>query len=327
MINRRKFMERAFFGATGSLFLTSCTQFVTPKKTNVLFIAVDDLNDWIGCMHGHPNTKTPNIDKLAARGTLFTNSHCQAPICGPSRASLMTGLYPSTTGIYGQIYDDDIRNANSATESSTFLPEYFRQNGYKTMGVGKLFHTHAPKGVFDISGGRAPGFGPKPEKRMKWEGKSGPDYQGTATDWGPFPERDEEMPDYQSAQWVRDRLNEEHEKPFFLAVGFLRPHVPWHVPQKWFDLHPEEQLELPPYLPSDYDDIPEIGRQVADLAATIRAAGEGGVEAVAVGTPIDLARLIEIPLPSTRVRYDLDVVDGPSLDEILAPVVQRGGGT
>ncbi len=251
-----------------ALCLSSCTR-TTPKETvkqpNVLFIAIDDLNDWIGCMHGHPNTITPNIDKLAAAGILFTNAHCQAPICGPSRASLMTGLLPSTTGIYGQIHDSDIRKSNAATQACTFLPEYFKQNGYKTMGIGKLFHGHAPEGVFDQSGGRVPGFGPYPEKRMKWEGKRGKDYGGTSTDWGAFPELDEEMPDYQSVQWAIARLAEEHEKPFFLGVGFLRPHVPWHVPQKWFDLHPADELEMPPYLPNDLNDVPEIGKQIADL--------------------------------------------------------------
>ena len=82
------------------------------EKPNVLFIAVDDLNDWIGAMKGHPDVKTPNLDKLAANGVLFTNAHCQAPLCGPSRASLMTGLRPSTTGIYGMIKDDLIRDDN-----------------------------------------------------------------------------------------------------------------------------------------------------------------------------------------------------------------------
>lgn len=261
-MDRRKFLQLAATGAAGVMFFRSCTRFEIRKKPNVLFIAIDDLNDWIGCMYGHPNTKTPNIDRLAAKGTLFTNAHCQAPICGPSRASLMSGLLPSSTGIYGQIADEKIRASNAATRVCTFLPEYFQHNGYKTMGIGKLFHQHAPEGVFAISGGRVPGFGPKPEKRLKWAGKGGPDYGHTSTDWGPFPERDEAMPDYQSAQWARARLSEDHDKPFFLAVGFLRPHVPWHVPQKWFDLHPADQLVMPPYLPNDRDDIPDIGQQI-----------------------------------------------------------------
>ena len=226
-------------------------------------LCIDDLNDWIGCMAGHPNTKTPNIDRLAAQGTLFTNAHCQAPICGPSRACLMSGLRPSTTGIYGQISDNKIRQANEATQQCTFLPEYLRDNGYKTMAVGKIFHTHVPKGTIDESGGREKGFGPKPPKRLQWNKKG--NKGGTSTDWGPFPEQDDQMPDYRSAQWTIERLNQTHDKPFFLACGFLRPHVPWHVPQKWFDLHPIEDIKTPPYLPEDYNDIPEIAIQVAKM--------------------------------------------------------------
>ncbi|HKJ67517.1 MAG TPA: sulfatase [bacterium] len=264
-MNRRQFLKSALISTFGAILFNSCTQFTARVKPNILFIAIDDLNDWIGCMGGHPNTKTPNIDTLANNGTLFTNAHCQAPICGPSRASLMTGLLPSTTGIYGQINDNDIRESNDATRSCIYLPEYLNQNGYKTMGIGKLFHHHAPTGVLDISGGRVPGFGPKPEERMKWEGKSGPNHGGTSTDWGAFPKYDREMPDYQSAQWAKARLKEQHDEPFFLGVGFLRPHVPWHVPQKWFDMHPVEELETPSYLPNDLNDIPEIGKRIADL--------------------------------------------------------------
>ncbi|MDZ7724186.1 MAG: sulfatase [candidate division KSB1 bacterium] len=262
-MNRRTFLKTAVM-TTSVLGTTACTV-VPKKKKNVLFIAIDDLNDWIGCMRGHPNALTPNIDRLAARGTVFSNAHCQAPICGPSRASMMTGLLPSTTGIYGQIDDNDIRESHATTRECIFLPDYFKQNGYKTMGIGKLFHHYAPDGLFDVSGGRARGFGPKPEKHMKWEGKSGINHGGTSTDWGPFPERDEEMPDYESAQWAKARLAAQHDQPFFLAVGFLRPHVPWHVPKKWFDLHPADQLELPPYLPTDMDDIPGIGKRIAAL--------------------------------------------------------------
>ena len=131
---------------------------------NVLMICVDDLNDWVGCMGGHPNAITPNIDKLTSKGMIFTNAHCQAPICGPSRASIMTGLRPSTTGIYGQIADEKIRGAGEATNGIVFLPEYFKTHGYYTMGKGKIFHEHAPEGVFDLSAGREKGFVPLPEK-------------------------------------------------------------------------------------------------------------------------------------------------------------------
>ena len=236
---------------------------------NVLFIAIDDLNDWVGCMNSHLNARTPNIDRLSDQGVLFTNAHCQAPLCGPSRASLMTGLRPSTTGIYGQIDDNDIRKDNPVTEDLTLLPEYFSQNGYHTMGIGKLFHHHAPDGVFDESGGRVPGFGPKPEERFVWPGLDGKDfnndYGGTSTDWGAYPEADSLMPDYQSARWAIERLNRDYDRPFFLAVGFLRPHVPWYVPQKWFDMHPLEDIETPPYSENDLEDLPDIALEMDNL--------------------------------------------------------------
>lgn len=235
---------------------------------NVLFIAIDDLNDWIGVLKGHPNANTPNIDRLAARGIAFSNAQSQVPLCGPSRASIMTGLRPSTTGIYGQIEDNDIRRDNPATENIKFLPEYFRENGYHTMGIGKLFHKHAPAGVFDESGGREHGFGPLPAKKIAWKygvDKNGPEYGNTITDWGAFPATDSLMPDYRSASWVADRLLKEYQKPFFMAVGFVRPHVPFYVPQKWFDMYPIDSIALPAYLPNDMDDIPEIGRKINDL--------------------------------------------------------------
>lgn len=240
---------------------------ISSKTPNVLFIAVDDLNNWLGCMDGHPNTKTPNLDELASNGVLFTRAYCQAPLCGPSRASLMSGLRPSTTGIYGMIDDDKIRSENPLTKDIIFLPEYFRNQGYHTMGIGKLFHEHAPDGVFDESGGRYPGFGPLPEERFVWDGKgtAGEGYGKTSTDWGAFPEADSLMPDHHSADWVIERLNRTYDRPFFLGVGFLRPHVPWYVPQKWFDMHPVEELEMTPYQENDLDDIPEVGLKINDL--------------------------------------------------------------
>lgn len=242
----------------------------TPKQPNVLFIAVDDLNTWLGCMD-YPIAKTPNMDRLAAQGVLFSNAHCQAPLCGPSRASIMTGLRPSTTGIYGMIPDDEIRRkGNEATKDVVFLPEYFSNHGYHTMGIGKLFHHHAPKGAFDESGGREKGFGPYPEQRFVWDGigtknNKSKHYGRTNTDWGAYPEADSLMPDHKSANWTIDRLNREYDKPFFLGVGFLRPHVPLYVPQKWFDLYQLDDIEVAPYKPDDLDDVPPVALKINDL--------------------------------------------------------------
>lgn len=218
---------------------------------NVLMICIDDLNTFLGCLD-YDAALTPNIDRLASRGVLFTNAHCQAPLCGPSRASILTGLRPTSTGIYGQINDDHLRSA--LKEPVLFLPEYFKQHGYHTMGVGKIFHQHAPEGVFDESGGREPGFGPKPPDGgfFKWKKK------GTSTDWGAFPAHDSLMPDYRSTQWTIDRLGREYNNPFLLTVGFLRPHVPWYVPQQWMDRYDTADISTPPWLADDFDDIPDI---------------------------------------------------------------------
>jgi len=248
------------------MLITACdatskqvTKAPEPTKQNVVMIIVDDLNDWVGAMGGHPDTKTPNMDRLASQGTLFMNAHATAAICGPSRASVMTGLRPSTSGIYGQLSDKDIKKASAATENITFMSEYFAQNGYKTMGIGKIFHNGAPEGSFEEYGGRIKGFGPHPEDEFVW------DSDRTNTDWGVYPEKDEDMIDYKSAVWAKERLAQEHDRPFFLAVGFIRPHAPWYAPQKWFDMHPADELTMPPYLPTDQDDIPQISRDLHEV--------------------------------------------------------------
>ena len=251
---------------SGLIFITACdatskqeTKAPEPKKQNVLMIIVDDLNDWVGAMGGHPDTRTPNMDRLASQGTLFMNAHATAAICGPSRASVMTGLRPSTSGIYGQLSDKDIKKASAATENITFMSEYFSQHGYKTMGIGKIFHNGAPAGSFEEYGGRIKGFGPHPKDEFVW------DSDRTNTDWGVFPEKDEDMIDYKSAMWAKERLAQDHDRPFFLTVGFVRPHVPWYAPQKWFDMHPVEQLTMPPYLKGDQDDVPQISRDLHEV--------------------------------------------------------------
>jgi len=173
----------------------------------------------------------------------------------------MTGLRPSTTGIYLQISDNYIQKANSAAAKSVFLTQWFRSNGYKVMGTGKVLHGGG-KSLFDEYGQRK-SMGPKPKKRMKWPAKGFP--TGTQTDWGAFPERDDQMPDFKSAAFAVEKLKQKHDRPFFLAVGFCRPHVPWHVPQKWFDLYPIEKIQTPAYLPNDLDDISEMGKRVAEV--------------------------------------------------------------
>ena len=261
--NRRDFVKRA--GMVSFLpLLSACSNAVKSQnangisRPNFLFLPIDDLNDWIGVLGTNANVKTPNIDALARRGMLFTNAHAQAPICSPSRASLMSGLLPHQTGLYGQVGDENLRSAIEAVSPTPFLTEYLKDNGYYTAGRGKLFHQAAPEGTFHEYF-REGAFGPKPAKRMKWESNR------THTDWGPFPATDEDMLDYQTATWGEQWLEQTHSSPFFLALGMIRPHVPWHAPQKWFDLYPIEDIELPPWLETDMEDIPPAGIALTDV--------------------------------------------------------------
>lgn len=235
----------------------SCSEKQDPRP-NILLIAVDDLNDWIGCLDGHPQAKTPHMDRLAASGVLFTNAHCQAPVCNPSRASMMTSLYPTTTGIY--FLNPDIIDSPVAKEN-TLMPQRFQEEGYHVTGAGKLFH-NAPginERYVPNYGGQFGGFGPMPEEKIS-------PYPGHPLwDWGVYPERDEQMPDFKIAQWGVDRLAEHHDSALWLGVGFYRPHVPQFAPQKWFDLYPMESLQLPAFIENDMDDISEYGTLITRL--------------------------------------------------------------
>ena len=227
-------------------------------KPNVLFIAVDDLNDWIGCLGGHPQAQTPNIDRLAEQGVLFTNAHCQTPICNPSRVSLMTGTRPSTTGIY-LLSPTDFRKACpllADAQSTPTIPEHFAQNGYVTLGAGKIYHGNTSRETFQEYGPRALS-GPFPQQKLNYP-------RGVKLwDWGRFPERDDQQGDVAIADWTVSKLKASYEKPFFLAAGFFRPHVPLYAPAKWWDLYGETSaIRLPPSLESDHNDIGDFARKL-----------------------------------------------------------------
>ncbi|MBP1607918.1 MAG: arylsulfatase family protein [Acidobacteria bacterium] len=219
---------------------------------NLLFIVLDDMNDWIGSLKGHPQASTPNMDALAKRGTNFTNAHCQAPLCNPSRASFLTGLRPSTTGIYGL---SPSHRSVPALRDHVTMPEHFTNNGYTTIGLGKVYHMlegqHRSR-EFQIW--REPKFGPSPPKRL-----GGGDFGGTLVDWGIFPEKDEDLEDYKLADAAIEQLRMlPHDKPFLLAVGFSCPHVPCYAPAKWFDRIPLNEVVLPKIKHGDRRDTPEF---------------------------------------------------------------------
>jgi len=231
------------------LVATSTSQEVlSADRPNVLLISIDDLNDWTGCLGGHPQARTPNIDRLADRGTLFSNAHCQSPVCNPSRASMQSGRYPHTSGIY--FLSPDLKQSPKLQDLDT-LPERFARHGYQTLAAGKIFHTRDQR-FFQDYGGSMGGFGPRPETKISQP------HGHPLWDWGAFPEKDEMMPDYKIAQWAVEKLHaipEQAEKPFFMGVGFYRPHVPMFAPKKWFDLFPRDQIELPVVQAKDRADL------------------------------------------------------------------------
>ena len=236
----------------GLLFSATIVSLSRAEKPNVLFIAIDDLNDWIGCLEGHPQVKTPNIDSLAERGTLFTNAYCQAPVCNPSRTSVMTGLRPSTTGVYALA--PWFRTVEDLKDTVT-LPQHFSASGYTTYTVGKIYHgggwNNSGIKEFDVVGKTDPGLRPR-EKRVQTP------RGGRGMDWAVYPYEDTDHKDWKTASWAVDQLDQKPNDPFFMAVGFSLPHVPLLATQKWFDLYPEEEVILPRILLDDRSDTPRF---------------------------------------------------------------------
>lgn len=227
-------------------------------KPNVLLIAIDDLNDWVGCLGGHPDARSPHIDRLAKRGVLFTNAHCQAPICNPSRASIMYGLRPSSSGIYD--------NAPTpwtvpALKQRVTLPRHFAAHGYRTLATGKIHHASGmPPGDFDV-------VGPLPGQPNKLDVRVIPPSPGGARglwDFGPQTYDEKLFQDHADATWAIERIREKSEEPFFLAIGIYRPHVPLYAPARVFDEIPVAEIDLPLIRENDLDDIPPIaGKLIA----------------------------------------------------------------
>jgi arylsulfatase A-like enzyme len=224
------------------------------KRPNVLMIAVDDLNDWVGCLGGHPQAKTPNFDRLARRGTLFTNAHCQSPLCNPSRSSLLTGLRPSTTGIYA--LQPGIRAVPRVKDQVTLF-QYFAAHGYFTFIAGKVFHDGSirPRDrANEVAVWKTTGGTPRPAHKFVETPDPIP-----AMDWGAYPERDEDTADWKTADATIAQLRSvPANQPFFLAAGFRLPHVPCYASKRWFDLYPEDSLVMPPVKRDDRDDVPEF---------------------------------------------------------------------
>ena len=238
-----------------SLVVLVLTASSAAARPAVLFIAVDDLNDWVSHLRGHPQAVTPNLDRLAARGTAFTNAHCQAPLCNPSRTSLLTGLRPTATGVYGLA--PGVRAA-PATRDRVTLPQTFTRAGYFTFTCGKVYHDGAvaakDRAAEFGEWGPAPGMG-RPAKRFAQL----PGTPHPLMDWGPFPDRDADSADHQIADAAIDALNRApRDRPFFVACGFRLPHVPCFAPPAWFDKFPADRVQLPPVRDDDRADTPRF---------------------------------------------------------------------
>jgi arylsulfatase A-like enzyme len=250
------------------IVMTSCQE-KTPSP-NVLFISVDDWNDWVGCL-GDSVVQTPNLDRLSKMGMLFTNAHCAAPVCNPSRASLMTGLLPSTTGVY-----NNAQPIFATHPDLVSIPRHFKNNEYLVEGGGKTYHEQIGfnnPGDWDYyflwdEGNRENGWWgqygkpPAPQPVIRPE-HSIADLTVLNFDWSELDVPDHWMPDFKVASWARYFLSRKHDRPFFLATGIFKPHIPWYVPKEYFDLYNIDDIELPPYNPDDLEDIPEAGREIA----------------------------------------------------------------
>nr|WP_146524954.1 sulfatase-like hydrolase/transferase [Novipirellula artificiosorum] len=240
------------------------TNAAEPDRPNVLFIAMDDLNDWIGCLGGHPQTITPNLDRLAATGTLFTNAHCPAPACNPCRSAIFTGRAPNRSGMY-----DNRQQMREVMPDEVLIPQYFRNSGYRAAGSGKMLHYFIDAASWDEYFPKASSENPLPEtfypKTRPVNLPRGGPWQYVETDWAALDVTDEEFGgDWSVSKYVADQLSQKHKQPLFLACGLYRPHEPWFVPKKYYEPFPLESIQLPPgYLADDLDDVPPAGVRAA----------------------------------------------------------------
>jgi arylsulfatase A-like enzyme len=227
------------------------------KKPDIVFIIVDDLNDWIGCLDGHPDAQTPHLDSLAASGMLFTNAHCNAPQCGPSRESLLRGLYPKSTGKYfnstkrPEYFGTQPMKGKTSKASYAnpiVMHEYFQNNNYRVSSGGKVDSYGRPYMHLDNY--------LKVQYTSRKKDSFTNDRINLWNDGGPQVLKDEVTGDYKVAQWAIEEWNTASDKPLFMTVGFFRPHRPLNAPKAYFDKFPVADIVLPKVNPDDWDDMP-----------------------------------------------------------------------
>jgi arylsulfatase A-like enzyme/phosphodiesterase/alkaline phosphatase D-like protein len=245
-------------GAMRLFFLVICTclgcfSTVTAEETeppNVLFIAVDDLNAWVTHLGANPQAKTPNIDRLAKMGTTFSQAYCAVPACNPARAALMTGQRPWTTGCY--MNSDPWKGY---TTEGLGLSAQFKNAGYHVAGCGKIYHSQT---FFESEWSEY-----MDSKLYSLNGEGVKKYQGYHQ---PLPHdlKDDDLGDWHMVDWCIEQLNKKHDKPLFLACGLYKPHLPFAVPRKYYEMFPRDQIQLPPHREDDLDDVPAAGVKMAN---------------------------------------------------------------
>jgi arylsulfatase A-like enzyme len=265
------FMKRRFFPALliGCLFgpgvaLRGAASPAAVGHPNVLFIAVDDMNDWVGCLGGNPQTKTPNLDRLARSSVLFTNAYCAAPSCNPSRSAILSGIPPYRSGLY-----DNLQKLREVMPKAELMPHYFSRNGYWSAGSGKILHYIIDPPSWDDYFPAKEGDNPFPRTydppNRPISLPRGGDWQYVETDWAALDITDEQYGgDWLVSKWIGEQLQQKRDKPFFLACGIYRPHEPWFVPKKYFEPFPLQSIRPGPgYKANDLDDVPPAGQKIA----------------------------------------------------------------
>lgn len=250
--------------------LASCLSASAADRPNILLIAVDDLNHWVNHLNRNPQAITPNIDRFAARGVTFTRAYTASPVCNPSRAAFLTGMRPSTNGVYG--------NATSWRDvipPGYTLPGWIRSQGYYTYGVGKLFHTSRqirPEDWDDYPQNLRDGSIDQTETHSANTIRAQTPAQTVRYTAGDISiaelaSDDEAQNDHHVVSAAISTLHAQStDQPFFIACGIFRPHLPWHVPAKYFEMYPLDQIQLPPHRPDDLADIPHAKPKSEHLA-------------------------------------------------------------
>lgn len=237
---------------------------------NVLLVMFDDLNTNTG-FFGDRAAKTPHLDRFAARSTVFTNAHCSIAVCNPSRASMLTGMPPWSTGVWSQPHD----KLRECCPGAVTIPSFFKEAGYISVGTGKIFDSAKPDPrswdeylFWDPEAAQRGGVEryydeptPLPAKRPA---TIYAEKYGQNIDFGPVDADVESMPDHIVVSKAQEFLQGTPDKPFFLAVGLHKPHLPWYLPQRYFDAFPLDSIEMPFAPPNDLDDVPAAGRKLVE---------------------------------------------------------------